>query len=362
MGLFDATGLTLPVDVAKTVGELVFEKRFTDIEANKLKMFITFETGIKAKKYLTTMGVFNGLAGYVHTNCDITANADKITGSEKMWDPAYISDRWEQCYDELLTTFWKYMLKNGIAKENVEGTDYADFVKMRLEEYMSEMLMYRLIFFTDKAIVSGTNNSLSAGQVKYFSTNDGVIKQLQAIVATTPARRVTITQNANATYATQAFVAGDIAAKTATGYFNNLIYKAHMDLRRVPVGDRIIICTQTMADQYALERKDDTGLEIQYLRTENGFDTFKIDGVMILPMPTLDVLIDTYYNNGTKWLLGPHFAYHTTKDNVHVGTEEVANFSELKSFYSEYHKKWVVEFGFNFDVKVNIDRINQVSY
>jgi hypothetical protein len=218
------------------------------------------------------------------------------------------------------------------------------------------------MFFTDTAMVALTGNSITAPQVKYFNTNDGILKQIYAIVATTPARKVTITQNAAATYALQAFVAGDIAAKTATGYFNNLIYKAHMDLRRVPVSERIIICTQTMADQYALERKADTGLEIQYSRVENGFDTFKIDGVEIMPLPSLDVLIDTYYNNGTKWLVGPHFAMHTTKDNIVVGTQEVANFKELKSFYDEYNEKWVVKFGFNFDIKIKTDRLVQAAY
>lgn len=350
---FDPAALTLPVEGVKSIGELIYTDKFV---SPKWTEFMDIERGIKAKKQLIILGHFNGLSGAVKTGCDITPNPGQATAVEKTWDPAYVSDRFEECFDNLQASFWKYMLANGLKKEDLTQSDYDTYVTNRISEYMSDDMMYQKIFFTDKNIVSGGTNNLSAGQLKYFNMIDGVFVQLGAIVLANTDRRVTITENAAATYTLQAFATASPTVHPVTDYLNSLIYGASMELRGV--ADPIILVSQSVCDQYARERKAVTNIDMAYLRTEQGMKYFEIDGVQVMPIYTWDRLIKRHFDNGTK-LDNPHRMLYTSKKNIRVGTEEESNFTELSSEYSSYHKKWFCDFGFNLDVKIVDDNLVQ---
>lgn len=357
IGLFDPTGLTLKDEGIKAASELIYQEKFMSPD---WKTFAAVESGIKHNKQLVILGNFNGLAGSVRGACDITANPGNLTSQEKTWTPAYISDRFEECYSDVQAMFWKWLLANGLDKENLDGSVYTDFLLYRLSQYMSDDMFYRLMFFTDTAHGVGVTNNLTPDQLEYFTPFSGVFKQCETIIAATAARRITIgAENTNATKATQVFAAASPTVQPATDYLNSLFYNASLELRSAP--NNVILTTQSIADQYAQERTKLTGIPLAYDRTETGQKTFSFQGVPVIPLFTWDRLIRRHYDNGAKYL-NPHRALFTTKDNIRVGTEEVNNFTDLRSEYNTYHKKWFAEFGFNMDVKIVDDNLIQYAY
>lgn len=356
-GFFDPSGLTLPVEGIQAISELIYSSKFVSPAWTD---FMEVEGGIKNDKQIVIAGHFNGLAGAVRSNCDTTPNPDSVGSTEKTWTPKYISDRFEECFDTLQATFWKYMLANGLKKEDLSASVYAGFVEKMVSEYMSDDMIYRLLFFTDTAIVAGTNNNLTSGQEKYFNMFDGVFKQLETIVTTNPAQRVTITENAGANYAAQAFATPTPTVHPVTDYLDSLVYGASMELRGVV--DPVILVSQSVADQYARERKAATAsVELAYLRTEQGIKYFEFNGVPVIPIYTWDRLIARHFDDGTK-KFNPHRMLYTSKSNIRVGTEEVGNLTEMSAEYNSYHKTFFVDFGFNLDVKVIEDAKIQYGY
>jgi len=366
--IFDATGLTLADDNATAVSELVFEESFAMNERNKYSSFIKFNTGIKNKKIIPILGGFTGLAGHELTgeNCTPTESDMQLSSSQKKWECIYIGDRLVDCYTNIKETFWTYFRPSGVdGQDPSQNPAYSSYVQMRLQEYLADLLMFRILFMSDTDVAAATNNSLTSDQLKYFNTHDAIIKQCKDIFAADAARQTTLAENAQTTYATQSFdntaiVVGTVATYRATNILNNLIKNSHIDLKRIPKSRRVILISQTIADRYAEERKAITNVDLGYIRTETGMDMFVFDGVDVVILPTYDTLILSYYDNGTRqW--EPHFAIHTTKDNIQVGTLQTTDFETFSSHYDKTTKKWYLDFAFDFDVKVIVDRLIQIA-
>jgi len=345
--IFDASALTLTTESIKDVGEIVFTEKFI---SPAITDFCETENGIVHDKQIVIGGNFDGLAGSVRSDCDNTPNPGTIRNSQKTWAPKYISDRFEECYANLQSSFWKYMLAKGLKKEDLTQSVYDAYITDRLKSYMSDDMMMRLMFFTNTAITSGTTNNISAGNLKYFNMISGVFTQADDIVTAVPARGVTIgVENTNTTKETQVFAAASPTVHPATDYLKQVYFGASIELRSQP--DAIILCTQSVADQYIQEREAASSIPQAYERTENGMKQLFYQGVPVIPIPTWDRLIQRHFDNGTVWLK-PHRILMTAKHNIRVGTEETSNFKELASEYNSYHKKWFCDFGFNFDVKI----------
>lgn len=345
--IFDASALTLTTESVKDVGELVFAEKFVSPQVTD---FCEVENGIKHDKQIVIAGDFNGLAGSVRTDCDTTPNDGTLGNTEKTWTPKYISDRFEECYANLQASFWKYMLANGIKKEDLTQSAYDAYITERLTKYMNDDMMYRLMFFTNTGITAGTTNNLTSGQLKYFNMINGVFAQADAIVSATAARGVSMsTENGAATKALQVFAAASPTVHPATDYLKQVYFGASIELRSQ--ADAIILCTQSVADQYIQEREAVSSIPLAYDRTEQGMKMLSYQGIPVIPIPTWDRLIQRHFDNGTVWEK-PHRILMTAKHNIRLGTEETANFSELKSEYNAFHEKWFIKFGFNMDVKI----------
>jgi len=366
--IFDATGLTLSDDNAQVVSELVFEESFAMNEKNKFSRFIKFNTGIKNKKIIPILGGFTGLAGKELTDegCTPTASSMTISSSQKKWECVYMGDRLEDCYINIKETFWTYFRPSGVdGQDPSQNPAYSSFVQMRLQEYLADLLMFRILFISNTGIAAETNNTIVTADLKYFNTHDGIIQQCKDIFAADADRQTTLAENAQTTYATQSFdntaiVVGTVATYKATNILNNLVKNSHSDLKRVPKARRVILISQTIADRYAEERKAITNVDLGYIRTETGMDMFMFDGIEVVILPTYDTMIDSHFDNGTRqW--EPHFAIHTTKDNIQVGTLQTTDFETFSSFYSKENKKWILDFAFDFDVKVIVDRLIQIA-
>jgi hypothetical protein len=359
MSVITAADLTFNGEEVKALSETII----TEFHKNpSLSEFHTLVKGIKARKQIAILGVL-GLVGKKKAgSCSTSENAGTLPMTEKFWAPEYIVDRFAQCWEDLLETFFVWGLKNGVEKPDLTSTDFANFLNEQIGFAMEESV-FRHAWFGDTD--AANYNDSPAGVITngvdpdYFNAIDGLWKQIFAIIATTPAQRVTIAANAEATYVLQKFDSTDTTNEVVTGYFQTMIDEA--DERLTAAGDLVIVCTKSMADQYKRERKKASGIDVAYTRVEKGIQSLEIDGVKVYVFSFWDRMIKAYFDNGTKYHL-PHRAVLTTKSNLQIGTEEEGNLAELDPFYEKKEKKYYVDFGFNLDAKLIEDYKVMAAY
>jgi len=324
-----------------------------------IDQFHTVVNGVKAKQQMIYLGQF-GLTGKKQSSCDVTPSTAILPTVEKFWNPQYIGDRIEECFTDLLASFFVWGLKNGVQKPDLTNTDFALFLEERFSLAAYETAL-RFAWLGDTAADIATNGGYLANSVDpgYFNVFNGFWAQAKAIVAADATKKIAIANNAGTSYATQAFTSTDTDNRVITNVFENMIYGA--DLRLRGAKDKVIVATQSVVDQYARERKAVNNIELAYERTESGIDTFKVDGIDVIPFQFLDRHIRQYEDNGTKWNQ-PHRAIFTTKGNLQIGTEETSNLSELEPFYDKRSKMYHVDYGFNLDAKIAEDYLTMVAF
>lgn len=367
MAIINPADLTFNGEEIKALSEGIMEDIFAKPAMTE---FLTAYTGIKAKKQIAFLGRLSGLVGQKHdaSSCAPIENDATIANTEKFWEPAYIDDRFSECWDDLLATFFVYGLKNGIQKGDLTATDFALFFIERYQDAIAEMF-HRLVWFGDTAAddTAGGGVFVTAGFVaKRWNAFDGIWKQLFAIVAATPARKTTdlSSRNTQLTFALQAFTSTDTTNRVVTTMLQNLIFNADYRLR--DKADKIIIVTQSVADQYVreLEAGAANGIPVAFEYIQDGIMMIKRMGVTIYAFSFWDRMIQGFQRTIATELnyYLPHRALLTTKENLAFGTEEESNLSEVDVFFDKKDKKTYFDFGANLDAKVLQDYMVQVAY
>ena len=357
--IINAADLAFNGEEVKAVSEAIMEEIFAKPAITE---FLTPYTGIKAKRQIAFLGRLTGLVGAPVEN-DAT-----ITNTEKFWNPAYIDDRFSECWDDLLETFFIYGTKNGVAKADLTSTDFATFFIERYQDAIAEMF-HRLVWFGDTAAddTAGGGNFVTAGFVaKRWDSFDGIWKQLYAVVAADSARKTTdlSAKNAELTFVDQAFDATDTTNRVVTTMLQNLVFNSDYRLR--DKADKIIIVTQSVADQYVreLEAGAANGIPVAFDYMQDGITVLKRAGITIYAFSFWDRMIQGYMRTISTELnyYLPHRAILTTKANLAFGTEEEGNLSEVDVFFDKKDKKTYFDFGANLDAKVLQDYMVQVAY
>tara|TARA_R110000868_G_scaffold21064_4_gene88024 strand:- start:2838 stop:3944 length:1107 start_codon:yes stop_codon:yes gene_type:complete len=365
--IINAADLAFNGEEVKAVSEAIMEEIFAKPAITE---FLTPYTGIKAKRQIAFLGRLTGLVGQTHTNgtCAPVENDATITNTEKFWNPAYIDDRFSECWDDLLETFFIYGTKNGVAKADLTSTDFATFFIERYQDAIAEMF-HRLVWFGDTAAddTAGGGNFVTAGFVaKRWDSFDGIWKQLYAVVAADSARKTTdlSAKNAELTFVDQAFDATDTTNRVVTTMLQNLVFNSDYRLR--DKADKIIIVTQSVADQYVreLEAGAANGIPVAFDYMQDGITVLKRAGITIYAFSFWDRMIQGYMRTISTELnyYLPHRAILTTKANLAFGTEEEGNLSEVDVFFDKKDKKTYFDFGANLDAKVLQDYMVQVAY
>lgn len=363
MSLFNTSDLTLDREDIKTLGEAILSKYYTKPGVNE---FHTLVKGIVHDKQLAIIGLFEGLTGKAKTTCGGTPNAGQIRSIDKTWTPKRIGDRFEQCADDLIQTFFKWGLKSGLNKEDLTGTEFALFVEERIADTITDSV-FRHAWFGDTA--AANYNSSPAGNITngtdltYFNVVDGLWKQAFAIVAADSTRKSIglASKNAQSTYALQRFSDTDTTNLVVTKTLDSMVTDAD---ERLTSGQEapVFVVTKSVADQYKRERKFAfPSIDLAYERIENGIMQLKSDGYTLIIFSFWDRMINSYENNGTKWHL-PHRIVFADKSNILIGTEEEQNLSEFDSFFDKYTEKNVIKYAYNLDAKFGDDDLLQFAY
>lgn len=355
MGIYGSVPTLLPADVA-ALNTAIFKGVFN---MPAISQFHRVENGIKANTRVPVLAEFNGLLGSIQDECDVAVDAGSIPISAKNWDPKYLSGRVTMCYTDLMGSFWQWLAGGGLSKENLQNTTaFATFAAEMLASALLKSI-YRVAWFSDTAAVAGTGNSISAGNLKYFTAINGFWKQAVTILTANPTRRQTITKNSGATDVLQAFDATDTTNQVVTGYLTEAHNNADFNFRALNNSDKIFICTDSIVTQLKREYKKASGIDMAYNRVEDGIDTVTCDGIEVVPFAFLDVIIKGYFRNGANTAsVLPHRFILTTKGalaNLMIGTINQSDFSNLEQDYDKKAKEWYVDYGYDIDALIGVD-------
>jgi hypothetical protein len=238
---------------------------------------------------------------------------------------------------------------------------------MFLQERVSDALIeeaYRIIWFSDvdaADVNASPPGVLTAGtDPLYFNKIDGMFKQLFAIVAADAARLTSglTSRNGQASFAAQEFTAADTTARVVTNTLQNMRYGSDYRLRAMP--NQMYVVTQSVADQYERELTE-ANVSFTTERLENGITVLKSGGIEVFGFQFWDRIIRTYESDGTKYNL-PHRAVLLTKENMQVGTEDVANLSEMATIYDPIKKDMHLDTAYDIDAKIIEDYLVQAAY
>lgn len=353
MDVFDITDLDLSPEETKGLNETISEGFFKNPE---IKEFHQVQEGIKNDRKITILKTLTGLAGAVQVGCVPAANETQGGATNKLWATKYIEDRWSQCWKDLRSTFWRYALKPGTDKPDLNSTEFASYLDAQLRPYIREILL-RIAYFGDTAIAAGTNNNLGAGQLRYFNMIDGFWKQIATGIAGGLIPQIAIARNAQASFANQRFDATDRINQVVTESFEQAYINADSRLTDEDRSNLVYVVTKSMADQYWLERTKASGIPLAYERTESGMDKLQFNGIDVIPFNFQDRIIRSYFGDDATPVkyINPHRGIFTTKDNLLLGTESNGTMEDLKPFYAEKEKDYNVDWGTDLDAKLGLE-------
>lgn len=368
MAILNPSDLTFSPEEVRSLNETIFEEIYAKPAITE---FLTAYEGIKSGKQIVFMGVINGLVGQAHdnTNCAPVENTAGITNTEKFWAPAFWDDRFSECWDDLIETFFVYSLKEGTERGDLTTTDFGQFFVDRYKDALAEMF-FRFVWFgdVDAATVSASpaGHFIAAGfAAKRWNLIDGIWKQIFAAVAANSARKTTdlATKNAQVTFALQEFNSTDTTNRVVTTMLQNLVFNA--DYRLQDKADKIIIVTKSIADQYVreLEAGAANGIPVAFEMIQDGISVIKRMGVTIYAFSFWDRMIRTYMSsaNGLAYYL-PHRALLTVKSNIAFGTSDSGNFSKVDPFFDRVTNKSYFDVAGNLDAKLMQSYLFQAAY
>lgn len=320
---------------------------------------------VKGNARIAILGNFAGLAGKVKSNCDTTPSAGSAAISEKSWAPAYVSDRFEQCYEDLMGSCIQWMLRNGLSKEDLSGTEFTTWLENEVLNIVIKETWMRHAWFGNTALNDSTYDGIGASELPYFNAINGLWKQIFALNGGASWVTNLNSKNTQTTTSAQAFNSTDVTNQVVTNSFRDLYYAADVRLRTKSKSDLIWITTQSVADQFEKERLDVASIDSPYRRVEEGFGPMTAMGVDIMPVHFFDRIISGYYevtSGGNTNLFKPHRMVLTTRQNLLIGTESTSDLQMLEAEYNKYNKKWYADFGFMLDAKVALDELVAAAY
>jgi hypothetical protein len=351
MPLIDPTDLTFNGEEARTLQDAIIESSFENPAVADL---MTVYDGIITKKQIPFLGRLSKITK-ADAGCGTGLQSQNIPMTEKFWEPANVKMWLDMCAQDLDGSFFVYLRRNGIDRDNLEGTEIASFVVDRMTDAASEDLL-RIIWFNDVDAdnVSGGGVIKNGVSLTDYTIIDGIWKQIFAVVAADAARKTSIAENANATKVLQLGLAADRAFKV----FQAMI--AGADSRLVSSPDKIIIATRTLVENYATYLESQ-GNDASFVRIENGYVTLRYRDTMIYGMDFWDRTIQADFDNGTTYDL-PHRALLTTPTNLAVGYDISGDVGVVEVWYERKDEKMNFRGKYRVDAKLMEGYMIQAAY
>ncbi|TGE22829.1 hypothetical protein [Hymenobacter metallicola] len=325
------------------------------IESPDVAQIFTIRNGVKAKEDVLFVGKFSKIT-HLDAGCGSTPTTPEIPIDKLTWDPVKMEAWIAECADELDKTFLAWGLDVGYERYDLDQAlikiKAADQSDAQAISYWTEFIqdqftqalrsdIFRIGFFGNKDITAA---SLTAGaaDVKNYNQVDGVFEQVFAMATLFPSvRAYTIAANATADQ--------ELAAGVSKAIFRALVKNAPRHLKRDP--DRMILCTQSIADNWADYREDNDNVSESWVLQETGIEGPKYRKVPIIPVDEWDEILETDFNVADQVDL-PHRAILTTKRNLQLGFDSYDAATQVAAWFNMETKMNHMRSNFKFDVKV----------
>lgn len=350
-GTPSADGITFDPERAKA---FILEPAFGKPE---ITAFHTVDTDIKSSKQLAYIERF-GKVGITDTGCGDPSNQASLGKYEKNWTPVDVLVELTQCEADLRQSLVRYATANGWQRSDLNNNQiYIDY----MQDYVIDAVMesaLRRAWLGDTAVVLGELTN-GATDVPFYDLYDGFYEQILDSVAaggTRAARRsYTITENADVTKAAQL----NLGSTVAYDAFKAIVNGA--DARLNSQGDRLIVCSRTMAQNYA-DYLQEQGVDPSFVRIEEGYDRLTYQGVPIYVFDLWDRYVQSDFDNGTIYTRPPHIAVMTTAENLRLGVDAVGSYSDVDFFFDKYTRQNVARVQNTEDVKIVHDFLISAAY
>jgi hypothetical protein len=320
--VLDFTRFSFTAEQVRDVNELIFEEFLKAPEINTL---CTLYPNIVFDKQIGFVGE-GGLVGVAGQGCNPTPQAFSIGTRAVTWQPKSWEILVNQCWTDLEGTAATYALKNGADRADFSDSDYYAIVVSVLSESVRKFV-FRFCWFNDLSAESVTDGGIITDgvELKYFNIADGLWKQLMTQITANPSQRVTVTENAGASYAAQ-----ELSPDNAAKYLQKLKYKAPVTLRSRE--NAFVALTQSFYDAWEMYLQG-KNLESTYVNLTDGRKVLKAYGMTLVPVPLWDEMIGRYENTGAK-LNNPHRALYVQKETLAVGVDGEDSFEKMNIWYN----------------------------
>lgn len=366
MAIITPSQLTFNGKEVRTFAEAVIAKLYTFPSINE---YSTIVPNVKAKTQIALLGHLKKITR-LDPGCGSGQYTPNIPMSEKFFNPVDLKIWIQVCWKDFLATFMVYYEREFARKPDLTVTEIFD--QWLVDDTQNAMLedAIRIAWFSDTAI-GNANLVGGASDVPNYNQLDGYWKQIFAIMSANPTQRVTITKNAGATFAAQTFDDTDTTNKVATKIFQKLILGADSRLRSDPNAQ--ILATQSLVDQYLLERMSFTNIDVSYKLAEDangrqieGLYFIDVLGVKVYVMSQWDRTIADFLNTSFSGVASylPHRAVYTTKMNLQQSLDggDLNNSDVWDIWYSKDTELSNIKALYKTDVKVIEDYMIRAAY
>ena len=357
MSFLTAGQLTFSGKEVREFGEIIIRNL---IAAPEHEQFLTIMENIVAGEKIGYATKIDKLTK-AYSDCEPSFPTRSVTMSQKAWSPAKTEILHKECMDNLESHISVYAKKLGVDAENWDSTTIFDFFNEMVLKQGPQRDFHRIVWFNDTDHANTDDSPAGvispAASLTDYNLIDGFWNQLLAITVATPARKVTISQNAEVTSAAQAFDSTDTTNKVASTIFRDMIQNAHPDLKANPA--KIILCTRSLADQYENELESQA-VNSSFEMIMPGVGMLKRKGVSIFAIDIWDDIIRADFDNGTSHYK-PHRAVMTTKENLMVGVDAKASLDKWIFEYVPHLRNNYIMGGYKVDAKIREDHMVQVA-
>jgi len=355
--LFTFGSVDFNAEEERSIGAIVLAETFNHPAMNA---FQTVVENIEAGKQVVYAGLLSKITK-ADAGCGSGVTASSIPLTQKKWAPAQLKVWLQLCANELDGSLLLYARAKGTDVKNIIESGDGELVRFIVANITQAMLedAFRILYFNDTTHTnvgagSGTQEVKAGVSLTDYTMIDGFFKQFAAITTADANRRVTITENAAASFALQ----DTLGATTGRDTFKNLLTKS--DYRVQGDATRTIVTSMSLLNNYA-DWLETQGVDASYVRVEGGFQTLKRRGVTIYGWDFLDRTIRADFQNGTKYF-NPHRAWCTTPRNMNVGVDQLSAMQNVEMWYSKDTEKNNFRATYKADAKVAIDAYIQYAF
>lgn len=357
MALFDLSAMTINEEEANQLSQAIFERTIT---GGDLSEFHDIVTGVSHKQQIPFIGNME-LVGKTQTGCTREESTETIPLTEKFWDPALIGDRLKHCSTDVNNLFKLFQRASKINPDFYDriGSEEFGVIIAAVESAMKKM-NNRLVWFGDTAADNVTDGGVitDGTDVAFFSSIDGLWKQIFAEITTSDTNYVEIAENALVSKAAQDALGATTAYDTFKAMYNKMDARFFEAMEDGASPEFLV--TRGMAQNWE-DKLEEVSMAFSLTEVKDGTDRLRYRGIPIKIKNDWDSNIRSYQDNGTTWNL-PHRALLTVKENIPVGTVSESDLTAIESWFEKKDKANYIDFDLKLDAKFLLDYMAVVAY